>query len=83
VLKTQICVNRPQCVNILGESARAMNRNTRPSLVASKEIGLEANAQKAMRMFVPHEQNASQYHHIKLANKSFETEGQFKYLGQS
>jgi hypothetical protein len=50
-------------------------------VVASKEIGLEVNAEKTKCMVMSGDQNAGQNHNIKLDNKSFERVEQFKYLG--
>jgi hypothetical protein len=48
---------------------------------ASKEVGLEVNAEKTKCMLLSHHQNAGQSHNIKMANRSFENVAQFKYLG--
>jgi hypothetical protein len=34
-------------------------------------------------MLISHHQNAGQNHHIKIANRSFENVGKFKYLGMT
>jgi hypothetical protein len=68
-------------VNILGGSVRAIKKNTEALVVASKEIGLEVNAEKAKYMVMARDQNAGQNHNIKIDNKSFERVEQFKYLG--
>jgi hypothetical protein len=49
-VKTQICVTRPQCVNILGCSIRAVKEIAEILVVAAKEIGLEVNAHKTKYM---------------------------------
>jgi hypothetical protein len=58
-----------------------MKKNTEALLVASKEIGLEVNAEKTKNMIMSGDQNAGQNHNIKIGNKSFERLEQFKYLG--
>jgi hypothetical protein len=68
-------------VNILGGSVHAIKKNTEGLVVASKEIGLEVNAEKTKCMVMSRNQNAGQNHNIKLDNKSFERVEQFKYLG--
>jgi sorting nexin-29 len=68
-------------VNILGGSVHAVKKNTESLVVASKEIGLEVNAENTKYMVMSCNQNAGQNHNIKLDNKSFQRVEQFKYLG--
>ena len=58
-----------------------MRKNTDALLIASKEIGLEVNAEKTEYMVMSRDQNAGQNGNIQIGNKSFETAEQFKYLG--
>jgi hypothetical protein len=48
---------------------------------ASKEAGLEINAEKTKYMLLSRYQNVGQNRDIKIANRSFENVPQFKYLG--
>jgi hypothetical protein len=64
-------------VNTLGGSIHAIKKNTEALVVASKEIGLEVNAQKTKYMVMSRNQNAGQNHNIKLDNKSFGRVEQF------
>jgi hypothetical protein len=48
---------------------------------ASKGVGLEINIEKTKYMLLSHHQNADQNWDIKIANRSFENESQFRYLG--
>jgi hypothetical protein len=48
--------------------------------VASKEIGLEVNAEKTKYMVMSRDQNGGQNGYIQIGNESFETVEQFKYL---
>jgi hypothetical protein len=68
-------------VNILGGSVHAIKTNTEALVVASKEIGLEVNAEKTKYMVMSGDRNVGQNGNIKLDNKSFERVEQFKYLG--
>jgi len=49
--------------------------------VASKEIGLEVNADKTKYVVMFRNQNAGRSHSIKYDNSSFERVKEFKYLG--
>jgi len=49
--------------------------------VASKEIGLEVNADKSTYMVMSGDQNAGRSHSMKTDNSSFESVEQFKLLG--
>jgi hypothetical protein len=49
-------------------------------LDASKEIGLEVNAEKTKYMSLSRHQNAGQNHDIKIGNRWFENVAQFRYL---
>jgi hypothetical protein len=64
-------------VNILGGSVHAI-KNTEAFVVASKEIGLEVNAEKSKYMIMSRDQNAGKNHNMKLDNKSFEKVEVFK-----
>jgi RNA:NAD 2'-phosphotransferase (TPT1/KptA family) len=50
-------------------------------VVASKETGLEVNADKAKYMVTSQDLNAGQSHSVKIDNSSFERVEEFKYLG--
>ena len=56
-------------------------KNKDALLIASKQIGLEVNAENSKYMFMYCEQNAGQNQNIKIANKSSKRVKQFKYLG--
>jgi len=53
-------------VNILGGSVHTIKKNTETIVVASKETGLEVNADKTKYMVMPQDQNAGQSHNIKI-----------------
>jgi hypothetical protein len=50
-------------------------------VIASKEIGLEVNAEKTKYMVMSRAQNAGHSHSVKIDSKSFERVEEFKYLG--
>jgi hypothetical protein len=50
-------------------------------VIASKETGLEVNAEKTKYMAMSRNQNTGHNHNIKIDNKSFERVEEFKYLG--
>ena len=60
-------------VNILGGSIHNIRENTEALAFASKEIGLEVNAEKTKYMVMSQDQNAGQNGNIQVANKSLET----------
>jgi hypothetical protein len=68
-------------VNILGGSIHTIRKNTEALVIASKEIGLEVNAEKTKYMVMSQDQNAEQNGNIQVGNKLFETVEQLKYLG--
>ena len=60
---------------------RAVQRNTRSLVAASKEIRLKVNADKTKYMIVSRDKTAGRSHNIKIDNNSFESVEQFKYFG--
>ena len=68
-------------VNILGGSLHTMKRNTEALVVATKESGLEVNADKTKCMVIFRDQNAGRSHSMKIGNSSIERVEEFKYLG--
>ena len=67
-------------LNILGRSIHTRKKNTEALVVASKEIGLEVNADKTKYMVTSQDQNAGHSHNMKTDNSSFERKEQFKHL---
>jgi hypothetical protein len=68
-------------INILGGSVHAVKKNTEALVAATKENGLEVNADKTKYMVVSRDQNAGRNHSIKNENNSFGIVEEFKYLG--
>jgi predicted transcriptional regulator len=50
-------------------------------VAATKEIGLEVNANKTKYMITSRDQNAGRSHSVKIDNSSIERVEEFKYLG--
>jgi len=68
-------------VNILGGSVHTVEENTEALVVATKEIGLEVNADKTKYIIMSRDQNAGRSHSMKIDNSSIERVEEFKYLG--
>jgi hypothetical protein len=68
-------------VNLLGDSENTIKENSETLLEASRDIGLEINAEKTKYMIMPYHPNSGQYQDIMIANESFENVAKFKYLG--
>jgi len=68
-------------VNVLGGSVHTIKENAETLVVASKEIGLEVNADKTKYMVMSRDQNAGRSYSMKIDNSSFERVEEFKYLG--
>ena len=67
-------------VNILGGSVHTVKENTEALVVASKETGLEVNADETKYMVMSRYQNAGRSHGMKTDNSSFEKVEKFKFL---
>ena len=67
-------------VNILGGSVHTIKDNAEALIVASKEIGLDINADKTKYMVMPRDLNAGRSHSVKTNNSSLERVEEFKYL---
>ena len=57
-------------INILGGSIHTVKENAEALVVATKEIGLEVNADRTKYMIMYQDQNAGRSHSIKICNHS-------------
>jgi hypothetical protein len=64
--------------NMLSRSERTIKKNTEALVVASKETGLEVNAEKTKYMFMSRDQAAGRSHNKRNNNSSFERVEEFK-----
>ena len=58
-----------------------MKENAEALLVATKEIGLEVNADKTKYMVISRDWNAGRGHSVKIDNSFIERVEEFKYFG--
>jgi len=69
-------------VNILGGSIHTLNENAEALVTATREIGLEVNADKTKYMVImSQDQNTGRIHSVRMDNSTFERVEEFKYLG--
>jgi hypothetical protein len=64
----------------LDDSIDAIKENTETLLEASRDIGLEINAEKTKYMIMSRHLNLGQKQNIRIANESFENVAKSKYL---
>jgi hypothetical protein len=57
-------------VNLLGDNTDAIKKKTQTLIDASKEVGLEVNAEKTMYMLMSCHQDAGLNHNVKAVNRS-------------
>ena len=67
----------------MGGNVHTIKRNAEALVGASRETGLEVNADKTKHLVMSRDQNAGRSDSIKTDNKSFERVEEFKYLGKT
>jgi sorting nexin-29 len=70
-------------MNLLGDNVDTLKKNAQSLINASKEVGLEVNAEKTKYVLLSRHQNAEQNRNIKIADRSFENVAQFRYFGMT
>jgi hypothetical protein len=68
-------------VNLLEDNTDIIEKTPEALIDASKDVGLEVNAENTKYVLLSRHQNAEQNHDVKIANRSFENMAQFKYFG--
>jgi hypothetical protein len=59
-------------VQFLGDSVNTIKENSETLLQASRDVGIEINAEKTKYMITPRHPNTGQNQNIRIANESFE-----------
>jgi hypothetical protein len=68
---------------VLGDSINTINEITETLLEASRNVGLEINAEKTKCMIMSCHPNSGQNQNIRITNESFESEARLKYFGRT
>jgi hypothetical protein len=68
-------------VNLLSGTVNTIKENTKSLLEASRDVGLEINAEKTKYVIMSRHQNSGQNQNIRIANESFENVAKIRHLG--
>ena len=66
---------------VLGGSVHTVKENSEALVVATKEIGIEINADKNKYMVMSRDRNAGRGHSVKIDNSSIESCGRVQIFG--
>ena len=69
-------------VNILGRGISTLKENEETLVAATREVGLQVNADETKYMVMSRDQNAGRIHIVRNDNSNFERVDDFKYLGK-
>jgi hypothetical protein len=69
--------------NLLGDSMNIIKEKTQSLLGASRDVGLEINAEKTKYMIMFHHLNSGQNQKMRRANELLKNMAKFKYLGMT
>jgi hypothetical protein len=70
-------------VSLLGDNVNTIKENTETLVEATRDVGLEINAENIKYMIMSRHPNSGQNQNIRIANESFENVVKFKYLGMT
>jgi hypothetical protein len=70
-------------INFLGCSINTIKENTDTILEASRDVGLEINAEKTKYMIMSSHPKSGQNQNIRIVGESFENMTEFKYFGMT
>jgi hypothetical protein len=68
-------------INLLGDTINAIEKNTERPFEASRNVGLEINAEKTKYIGMSPHQKSGHNQNILIGNESFEDVEKLKYLG--
>jgi hypothetical protein len=64
----------------LGDNVNTAKNNTETLLGASRDVGLEINAERTKCMIMSHHPYSGQNQNMRIANESFQNVAEFEYL---